>query len=106
MVDTKEELESIGDYKPSGGGGDSSPPPKKEESTPSPPPPPSKKQDKSEPTPSKPGHATPSPPSGGNRIFATPAARKFAEEKKVIIRNSFLVCGVSVNPCYFWPFCA
>jgi pyruvate dehydrogenase E2 component (dihydrolipoamide acetyltransferase) len=85
MVDTKEELESIGDYKPSGGG-DSSPPPKKEESTPSPPPP-SKNQDKSEPTPSKPAHATPSPPSGGNRIFATPAARKFAEEKNLSLSS-------------------
>ncbi|KAG0603680.1 hypothetical protein M758_10G113000 [Ceratodon purpureus] len=84
MVDTKDELSTIGDYKPSGGGDSSPPPPKKEESAP---PPPTPKKEESKPAPSKPAPASSSPQSGGDRVFATPAARKFAEEKSVSLSS-------------------
>lgn len=81
MVESKDELKTIGDYKVSAGGEASDPsPPKKEESAPPPPP----KQEESKPAPSKPAPASASPQSSGDRVFATPAARKLAEEKNVI----------------------
>jgi len=78
MVESKDELKTVGDYKVSAGG-EAPSPPKKEESAPPPPP----KQEESKPAPSKPAPATPSPQPSGDRVFATPAARKLAEDKSV-----------------------
>lgn len=83
MVDSEDELASIGDYKVSAGGGAPAPP-KKEESAP--PPPPKQeapKQEAPKSAPPKPAQAS-QPQTSGDRVFATPAARKFAEEKNVI----------------------
>jgi pyruvate dehydrogenase E2 component (dihydrolipoamide acetyltransferase) len=82
MVESKDELASIGDYKVSAGGGAPAPP-KKEESAP--PPPPKQeapKQEAPKSAPPKPAQAS-QPQTSGDRVFATPAARKFAEEKNI-----------------------
>lgn len=93
MVDTKDELETIGDYKPSEGDGSSPPPSKKEESKPAPP---ASKQEESKPAPSKTAPTSSSTQSGGDRVFATPASRKLAEEKNVTTLNSLSVSSLLV----------
>jgi len=85
MVESKDELKTVGDYKVSGGG-EAPSPPKKEESAPPPPPP---KQEESKPAPSEPPPASPSPQPSGDRVFATPVARKLAEDKSVRTCNLF-----------------
>ena len=79
MVESEDQLKTVGDYKPSSGG--SSPAPV--DSAPPPPPPKA-----SSPTASKPSAAPPARPSG-DRVFASPAARKLAEDKNVRLANPF-----------------
>ncbi len=91
MVESKDELKSIGDYKPSAGGGgeapkEAPPPPRKEASVQEPPPPPP-----SEASAPKPSPAPVQSSAGGDRIFATPAAKKLAEEKHVCNLNLLIL---------------
>jgi pyruvate dehydrogenase E2 component (dihydrolipoamide acetyltransferase) len=86
MVESKDEIKSIGDYKPSAGGGgeapkEAPPPPRKEASVQQPPPPPS------EAAAPKPSPAPVQSSAGGDRIFATPAAKRLAEEKHVSLSS-------------------
>lgn len=76
MVETEDQLKSIGGYKPTSEG--SSPP----KAAAPPPPPPTA----SSPAALKPPAAPPPRPTG-NRVFASPAARKLAEDKNVRIFN-------------------
>lgn len=84
MVETEDELKTIGGYKPTGGG--SAPAPK----APAPPPaaaaPPSPPKESPKPAASKP-LASPPPRTTGDRVFASPAARKLAEDKNVRLLN-------------------
>jgi len=82
MVESEDELKTIADYKPKGGG--SAPAPKAPAPPPPPPPSPSKEPLRS--AASKPS-APPPPRPAGDRVFATPAARKLAEDKKVRLLN-------------------
>jgi pyruvate/2-oxoglutarate dehydrogenase complex dihydrolipoamide acyltransferase (E2) component len=95
MVESEDEIKSIGDYKPSAGGtgkaqgkaGKEAPPaPKKEVSLPPPPPPPS-----SEEAASKPSQAPVHSSAGGDQIFASPAAKKLAEGKHVCNLNLWIL---------------
>jgi len=85
MVESEDELKSIGDYKVSSGGGSSPPPAKKEESAPPPPAP--AKEEASKPAPKKSSTPPASSPPSGDRVFATPAARKLAEDKNVSLSS-------------------
>jgi pyruvate/2-oxoglutarate dehydrogenase complex dihydrolipoamide acyltransferase (E2) component len=100
MVESEDEIKSIGDYKPSAGGtgkaedkaGKEAPPaPKKEVSPPPPPPPPPSSEEAA----SKPSQAPVHSSAGGDQIFATPAAKKLAEGKHVCNLNLWIlwVCG-------------
>ncbi|CAK9210731.1 unnamed protein product [Sphagnum troendelagicum] len=93
MVESEDEIKSIGDYKPSAGGtgkaedkaGKEAPPaPKKEVSPPPPPPPP---PPSSEEAASKPSQAPVHSSAGGDQIFASPAAKKLAEGKHVSLSS-------------------
>ncbi len=91
MVESEAEIKSIGDYKPSAGGGgeapkEAPPPPRKEASVQEPPPPPP-----SEAAAPKPSPAPVRSSAGGDRIFATPAAKKLAEEKHVCNLNLLIL---------------
>lgn len=94
MVESEDELKSVGDYKVSSGGESSAPPAKKEESAPPPPAP--AKEEASKPAPKKSSPSPASSPPSGDRVFATPAARKLAEDK-----NVRLIQWHPLNYCYF-----
>lgn len=81
MVEEKEEIASIGSYQPKGGGATA---PKKQAGAPPPPPQAAATPAAPAPQTSKPQKMSLAPPAAkGARIFATPAARKLAEDKNV-----------------------
>jgi hypothetical protein len=94
MVESEDEIKSIGDYKPSAGStgkaedkaGKEAPPAPKKEVSPPPPPPPS-----SEEAASKPSQAPVHSSAGGDQIFATPAAKKLTEGKHVCNLNLWIL---------------
>lgn len=80
MVESENELKTIADYKPTGGG--SAPAPKAPSPSAAAAPPSSPPKESPKPAASKPS-APPPPKPTGDRVFASPAARKLAEDKNV-----------------------
>lgn len=89
MVESEDELKTIADYKPTGGG--SAPAPKAPSPSPAAAAPsPSSPKESPKPAASKPS-APPPPRPTGDRVFASPAARKLAEDKNVRFQTPTLM---------------
>eukprot|EP00897_Mesotaenium_endlicherianum_P009739 jgi/Mesen1/8794/ME000528S08182 len=83
LVESKDDIEKFADYTPGEASAPPSPKAKEPEAAPAPPPPPPKKEEAPKPAAEASPPPPPSPPKAEGRIFATPAAKKLAEDNKV-----------------------